>query len=110
MGCKSLRQRKDKRRNDQNKLIAQVHLLNKVLMRYNIEGLVDLLSKPFRLVYLNFIAGIARGFGIAIGLTLITAVFLSVLAKIASLNLPIISNFIARIVRLVNEQLSTLPY
>ena len=54
-------------------------------------------------------AGLARGFGIAIGLTLITAIFISLLTKIANLNLPVISNFIARIVRLVEEELSTLP-
>ena len=93
----------------QNKLIDQLLILNKILMKYNIEGMVDILAKPFRLVYLNFMAGLARGFGIAIGLTLITAIFISLLTKIASLNLPVVSNFIARIVRLVEEELSTLP-
>jgi hypothetical protein len=76
-------------------------------VKYNIEGIIDLLLKPRRLVYLNFLAGIARGFGIAIGLTLVSAIFLALLAKIASLNLPIISHFIARIVQLVNQEL---PY
>ena len=77
------------------------------MVKYNIEGIFDLLSNPRRLVYLNFMAGIARGFGIAVGLTFVSAVFLAILAKIASLNLPIISSFIARLVYLVNEQL---PY
>mgnify|MGYP000939405323 CR=1 FL=1 len=88
----------------------QIVLLNRLLMRYNIEGFVDLLSKPLRLVYLNFIAGMARGFGIAIGLSLISALFLSILARLASLNLPLISNFIARIVRLVNDELTPPRY
>ena len=88
----------------------QIVLLNRLLMRSNIEGFVDLLSKPLRLVYLNFIAGMARGFGIAIGLSLISALFLSILARLASLNLPLISNFIARIVRLVNDELTPPRY
>ena len=92
------------------KVNSQVALLNRLLIRYNIEGFVDLLSRPLRLVYLNFIAGMARGFGIAIGLTLISALFLSVLARLASLNLPLISNFIARIVRLVNQELTPPRY
>lgn len=82
-------------------------LLHKLMVKYNLEGIFDLLSRPGRLVYLNFMAGVARGFGIAVGLTIVSAIFLAILAKIASLNLPIISNFIARLVRLVNEQL---PY
>ncbi|HHW12457.1 MAG TPA: hypothetical protein GXX33_05595 [Firmicutes bacterium] len=87
--------------------LRQVLLLNKLMVKYNIEGIFDLLSRPGRLVYLNFLAGIARGFGIAVGLTLVSALFLAILAKVASLNLPIISSFIARLVQLVNEQL---PY
>ncbi|HHT49749.1 MAG TPA: hypothetical protein GXZ98_10725 [Firmicutes bacterium] len=96
-----------KNRQKNNGLIRQVLVLNRLMVKYNIEGIFDLLSRPGRLVYLNFLAGIARGFGIAVGLTLVSAVFLGILAKIASLNLPIISNYIARLVRLVNEQL---PY
>ncbi|NLW60285.1 MAG: hypothetical protein GX073_08110 [Firmicutes bacterium] len=91
----------------QNPFRSQVVLLHKLMVKYNLEGIFDLLSRPGRLVYLNFMAGVARGFGIAVGLTIVSAIFLAILAKIASLNLPIISNFIARLVRLVNEQL---PY
>lgn len=84
-------------------------MLNKFLIQYNLRELLEILASPARLLYLNFLAGLARGFGIAVGLTLITAVFLALLAKIASLNLPVISRFIAEIIRLVEEQLSTLP-
>lgn len=94
-------------RRKKNRFYSQILLLNKLMLKYNIEGIFDLLSRPGRLVYLNFMAGMARGFGIAVGLTLVSAIFLAILAKIASLNLPIISNFIARLVHLVNEQL---PY
>lgn len=91
----------------QNQFLKQTLHLNRLLVKYNIEGIVDLLLRPGRLFYLNFVAGIARGFGIAIGLTVVSALFLALLAKIASLNLPIISQFIARIVQLVNQEL---PY
>ena len=91
----------------QNKFLKQTFHLDRLLVKYNIEGIFDLLSRPGRLVYLNFLAGIARGFGIAVGLTLVSAIFLAILAKLASLNLPIISQFIAHIVQLVNEEL---PY
>jgi hypothetical protein len=70
---------------------------------------VDLWLKPRRLLWLSFIAGLARGFGIAIGLTLVAAAFLSVLGHLAALNLPIIGRYIAEIVRLVNDHLRSLP-
>lgn len=79
------------------------------MARYNVHDLVEILSSPLRLMYLNFLAGLSRGFGIAVGLTLVAGLFLTILAKIASLNLPIISKFIAEIVRLVENQLRALP-
>lgn len=94
-------------RRRKNGLLNQILILNRLMLKYNLEGIFDLLSRPGRMVYLNFVAGIARGFGIAVGLTIVSAAFLAILAKIASLNLPIISSFIARLVQLVNQQL---PY
>jgi hypothetical protein len=90
-------------------LSRQINNLNKLMARYNVHDLVEILSSPFRLMYLNFLAGLSRGFGIAVGLTLVAGLFLTILAKIASLNLPIIGRFIAEIVRLVENQLRALP-
>jgi|SRR5690554_1754649 len=90
-------------------LSRQIQNLNKLLAKYNLHDLTEILSSPLRLMSLNFLAGLSRGFGIAVGLTLIAGVFLTILAKIASWNLPVISKFIAEIVRLVEVQLSTLP-
>lgn len=83
--------------------------MNRLLLRSNLHYWAEILTNPFRLFYLNFLAGIARGFGIAIGLTLLTALFLALMTRIASLNLPLISRFIAEIIRLVEEQLAGLP-
>lgn len=87
----------------------QVETLNRLLLRSNLHYWGEILGSPFRLFYLNFLAGLARGFGIALGLTLLTALFLAVMARIASLNLPLISRFIAEVIRLVEEQLADLP-
>lgn len=87
----------------------RLEAISKILERNNFQALAEIMTNPIRLIYLNFLAGLARGFGIAVGLTIITALFLALLTKIASLNLPIISRFIAKIVHLVEEQLSTLP-
>jgi hypothetical protein len=66
---------------------------------------VTLLEKPYRLLYINFLTGIARGLGIAIGFTILGAVLLMILRRLVELNLPLIGEFIAEIVRLVQINL-----
>lgn len=66
---------------------------------------IELYRDPRRLLVLNFFSGIARGFGIAVGFSLAGAVVLALLGRIAQLNLPIISEFVADIVRLVRLEL-----
>lgn len=79
------------------------------LARANLAAFTDLWLRPRRMLWLNFLAGLARGFGIAVGLTLVAAAFLSILGRLAALNLPVIGRFIAEIVQLVDTQLRTLP-
>lgn len=62
---------------------------------------VQLLDRPWRLMYINFIAGLARGVGIAIGFTILGAIVLYILRKLVMLHLPWIGDFIAEIVRMV---------
>jgi len=67
---------------------------------------IELYRRPRRLFFLNFWAGLMRGFGIAVGFTVVGSVFLIALGRLASLNLPIIGRFIAEIVRIVHETLA----
>lgn len=90
-----------------NRRIDKVAL---ILARANLEAMQELWLRPRRMIWLNFLAGLARGFGIAIGLTLVAAGFLSILGRLAALNLPVIGRFIAELVRLVNLQLRSLPH
>jgi hypothetical protein len=62
---------------------------------------MELLQRPARLIFTNFVAGIARGLGIAIGASLVFALVLSFLKQLILLNIPGIGGFIADIVRFV---------
>jgi len=73
--------------------------------RMKLAEYVALLNNPWRLFWVNFLAGLARGVGIAIGGSLLVALLLYLMSQIAVLNLPLISDFIAEIVRLVQIQL-----
>lgn len=48
---------------------------------------VELVKRPRRLIYVNFIAGLARGLGMAIGFTVLGALVIYLLSKLAILNL-----------------------
>ncbi|MFZ5643148.1 MAG: DUF5665 domain-containing protein [Bacillota bacterium] len=71
---------------------------------------VDLLNSPWRLLWVNFISGIARGLGIAIGFAILGALIIIFLQKLVELNLPVIGGIIADIVEIVQQQLNTRSY
>lgn len=87
-------------------LLAKIERLSQSLEKAAIAEYVELFRNPLRLLYLNFLAGVFRGFGIAVGFTIVGAVFLVLLGRLAALNLPLIGDFIADIVRVVQEQLA----
>jgi len=66
-----------------------------------IADYMDLLERPMKLILINFIAGIARGLGIAIGATVFFAVVVNFLRQLILLNLPGIGGVIADIVHIV---------
>ncbi|MFD1426688.1 hypothetical protein JOD24_001080 [Kroppenstedtia sanguinis] len=70
-----------------------------------IADYVQLLNSPGRLILINILTGIARGVGIAIGVTLFTAMIVYFLQKLGALNLPVVGDFIAEIVRIVQAEL-----
>ncbi|MNT81611.1 hypothetical protein D3C72_2212220 [compost metagenome] len=70
----------------------------------------ELLYSPWRLIWLNLLSGVARGVGIAIGFTFFAATIIYVLQVLGALNLPIIGDYIADIVRIVQHQLQLNTY
>ena len=79
------------------------------LEKAGIAEWVELYRNPRRLLYLNFLAGAARGFGIAVGFTLIGALLALFLGHLARLNLPVIGEFIADLARIVQVELAVSP-
>jgi len=88
------------------KLIDKAEELVYYLERMRLVDYIALLNRPWRLMWVNFLAGLARGVGIAIGGTLLAALVIFLLNELAILNLPVIGDFIAEIVKIVQGQLS----
>jgi hypothetical protein len=90
-------------------LIKKLSELTESMEKANVAEYIELFRRPRRLLYLNFLAGIVRGFGIAVGFTAVGAIFLYLLGRVAALNLPVIGHFIADVARIVELELRHLP-
>jgi len=73
--------------------------------KLGIAEYVTMIENPRRLFWVNFWQGVARGFGMAIGFTILAGLVIYLLQKIVVLNMPLIGSFIAEIVNIVQNQL-----
>ncbi|WP_066354206.1 DUF5665 domain-containing protein [Fervidicola ferrireducens] len=87
-------------------LCLKIDELSVKIEKLNLSEYLELFRNPRRLLYLNFLAGVARGFGMAVGFTLLGALALYILQRVVILNLPLIGDFIAELVRIVQDELS----
>ncbi len=88
---------------DVKKLSGILDKLAIYLDKINLQDYILLIQNPLRLMYLNFLSGMARGLGIALGMTLLFGLLIIILTKL--INVPLIGTYIAEIIRIVNQEL-----
>lgn len=86
-------------------LESRVEKISLMLEKAKIGDYVTMMTKPKAMLLNNFIAGLARGFGMAIGFTILGALVLYLLRQAVLLNIPIIGSFISEIVKIVQDNL-----
>lgn len=87
------------------RLLGKIEGLSRDMEKFNLAEYMNLLNNPRRFLLVNFLGGMARGFGIALGFTILGALFIWFMQKLVVLNLPIIGDFIADLIKIVQEQL-----
>lgn len=87
-----------------NGLEKQIDNLNKILSDMNIRDFAEIVGSRKQIFTRNLIAGVTKGIGMGIGITLMTALIIFLLQKAVTLNLPIIGDFIADIVKIVETK------
>lgn len=90
---------------ESNRLVKKLEEATDAFGKTGIAEYIELYRHPRRMLWMNFLAGLTRGFGMAVGFTVIGAVFLLLLARLAALNLPIIGEFVANVARIVQNEL-----
>lgn len=99
---------------EQRKLLESIQRgVEKLAVKMESEQIaeyVQLMNRPRKLIVMNLISGISRGVGIVIGITLFTAFILYLLRALGALNLPIIGDYIADLVEIVEGELNRRTY
>ncbi len=85
-------------------LEEKIEKLNTILVEANIRELSYIIGSKKQILIRNILAGIAKGIGVGIGFTLITAIIIYILQKIVKLNLPIIGDYIVDIIDIVQNR------
>lgn len=82
-------------------LKKQIEELNKKIENNKIKEYVTLMGNTKKLLWKNFIAGIARGLGTGIGVTILGAIVLILLRRVVLLNIPVIGKYLKDILDIV---------
>lgn len=72
--------------------LSQLEKLADRLERMRLGEYVTNLNKTSRVVWLNFVSGIARGVGLTIGATLVIAIIFKIISALVSMNVPYLSD------------------
>lgn len=86
-----------------NELNKKLDDLNYAMTKSKFLDLVELLGNRKELFFRNIWTGIVKGIGIGIGVTIITAMIVIILQKIVTWNIPVIGEYIADIVDIVEN-------
>lgn len=85
-------------RNDKKQ--AQTELLLERLDNAGLAEYVKLSQQTGKILWLNFLSGIARGLGFSIGATLVLAVVYKILARIISMNIPYLTDLLQQVMNM----------
>lgn len=77
--------------------------LTRTMEKTRIAEYVEYLEHPGKLLFTNFLIGIARGLGSTIGLAIVIGIFAYFIQKLVMLNLPGISDFITRFIVMIQN-------
>ncbi|WP_099188004.1 DUF5665 domain-containing protein [Tepidibacter mesophilus] len=84
-----------------DKIEKKIDDLAQSLDKSRIREYAEIVNSPKKLIYLNFVAGLAKGFGSAIGFTILAAIVAYILHS--WVNLPLIGQYIAKLLDIIEN-------
>ena len=90
---------------EQTRVIEKIEEAARTLEKMKFGDYIEYLKDTKRVLLTNFISGLSRGVGMAIGFTVLGAVVIYFLTQLANKNIPVIGNFITEIVKIVKNNI-----
>jgi len=84
-----------------SKIEERLEEISLKLEKSKIADYVEIMNNPKKLLYTNFIGGLARGLGTAIGISVLAAIFFYILRQ--TVNLPWIGQLIAELLDIIDH-------
>ncbi len=88
---------------NKKKLEILINKLTLILEKSNFIEFYYIMGSKKEIIKRNLLAGIFRGVGIGIGVTLITTIIIYLLQKIVLLNIPVIGEYINDVIEIVEK-------
>ena len=85
----------------------QIQQLDTLALRLENSGLaeyVKLSQRTGKILWLNFISGIAKGLGFTIGATVVLAVIFKIISYIINMNIPYLTELLRQAMEIVNSR------
>ncbi|RLD18468.1 MAG: hypothetical protein DRI36_01365 [Caldiserica bacterium] len=115
-------EREEKEEEKEQKIDNEEELIEKIASKvknYAVaewNEIIRFVRRPWRLLLVNFLLGLLRGIGFFLGMTIVGAVVVALLIgifkpfinKVAQLNIPVISNFLAKLIKEIQNNLKVL--
>ncbi len=102
---KNYREKENKEPSDINRIDELTEKLAFILEKHKVAEYINLMNDTKTLAWKNFVSGMAKGLGMALGLTFLAALVLYILQLFVKFNVPVIGHFIAQIVQIVQTEL-----
>jgi len=90
---------------ERDEIMKKLEEISERIQGLNLAEYIEMVRSPRRMLVINFVSGLVRGLGIAIGATVLGAIFLIILLDLAESNIPLIAEFVARIIKIVETYL-----
>jgi hypothetical protein len=84
-------------------VVREVDRIAKIVERMNLGDYVGLLQKPGRLLWINFLAGLARGLGTILGATVLVSLIIAVAQWIIASHLPGVGQFLESFLQILRQ-------
>ena len=86
------------------KLNKNIEKMSEMFEKLEIEDIQYILGNKKQMIMKNFFAGVFRGFGIGVGITIVTGIVIIMLQKLVVLNIPVIGEYIADIIDIIEQK------